>query len=62
MLKKLRKILLPALMAVLVAGPAFAQSVCGEHGRIVEQLEKSYKEVPQAMGLSSDGSVFEVFA
>ena len=56
------KLLIVALAAVVSAAPAFASRVCGERERMAQQLERNYKEVPQAVGLSSEGRVIEVFA
>lgn len=62
MLKTFLKMLTVMSAAALVISPAFAQSACGERAPFVQQLEKVHHETPQAMGLSSDGGVFEVFA
>ena len=40
--------------------PAAAQAVCGDHTDLLNGLEKSYSERPQAMGLSADGKVIEL--
>lgn len=52
------------LTAVLLWGaalvPATAQAMCGDRGEILEQLQQSYAERPQAIGLSQDGGLLEV--
>jgi len=46
-----------------VGGQASAQiAACGDRGSIAEKLDDGYSEQPVAMGLSTDGSVIEVFA
>jgi hypothetical protein len=48
--------------AILMAGQADAQAVCGSHDQIVAQLGEVYKETQQSLGLAANGSVIEVFA
>ncbi len=60
----LRKALLTVgtvLMASVVATPAFAQMVCGNHEDIKKRLETGYQEVPTGMGLAGNGGVIELF-
>jgi hypothetical protein len=38
------------------------QRLCGGREAILERLDKSYEEKPQAIGLSTDGGVVEIFA
>ena len=42
--------------------PATAQSVCMTHAEVEKQLGTKYAESPVALGLASNGSVFEVFS
>jgi len=42
--------------------PAAAQAVCMTHGEVEKQLGTKYAESPVALGLASNGSVFEVFS
>lgn len=46
--------------SVPLGGSAAAASVCGNRGAIVKRLEERHKEKSQALGLSSEGAVFEV--
>lgn len=59
----LRKLVtaLGAMMLVLLANDATAQTVCGERAELVSRLEKGYAESPRSLGLASNGTVFEVF-
>ena len=43
------------LGATLDSQPAFAQRVCGLHTDIVKKLAKIHSEIPQAIGISSEG-------
>ena len=57
-----------AILGVLLIGSSFistaaaAQPVCGSHGAISENLNKGYAEAPVSMGVTTSGSVIEVFA
>lgn len=53
--------LLTALMSV-IALPAFGQSACLPHGKLVDLLSGRYSEQRIAMGLESNGRLFEIFA
>jgi hypothetical protein len=56
---------LAALSIAFVSQSAGAQPqrpLCGSRNIILEQLDKSYSEKPQAVGLSADGGVVEIFA
>jgi hypothetical protein len=56
------------VMSALVIGlatlpaAARAQLVCGDRGTVVSGLEKNFSEAPVSMGLSSNGSIIEIFA
>jgi len=52
-----------ALVLCLSAQPSAAQvqMMCGDRGKVVSSLEKSYAEAPVSMGLASNGAVIEVF-
>jgi len=47
---------------MLGAARADAQSACADHDQVVQQLGQAYGETRQSLGLSSDGSVIEIFA
>ena len=54
-----------ALSALLIGWGALSSTVradvvCGQRGDIIARLHKKYAEVPEAMGLSSNGTVVEV--
>lgn len=46
--------------ALLASRSAHAQQLCGERAMILKDLAGRYSEAPQAMGLSSEGTVVEV--
>ena len=48
------------LGATLDSRSAFAQQVCGPHTAIVKNLAKIHSEIPQAIGISSEGALLEV--
>jgi len=48
--------------AAAAAGPAFAQAIWTDRTVIVKELSSGYSENPAALGLTSDGSVLELFA
>ena len=49
-----------ALAALIFAAPTWAQTVCGERTRFLEQLGKRFKEAPAALGVVDNGSVLEL--
>jgi hypothetical protein len=50
------------LGAALLALPAFAgETVCAERSVVLKQLSKEFSEQPIAIGLGSNGNVFELF-
>ena len=53
---------LVVLAALWASSPtqADAQALCGERADILETLERTYGEKPQAIGLSQDGGLVEV--
>lgn len=58
-----------SILGVLLIGSSFistaaaaAQSVCGTHGTVSENLKKGYAEAPVSMGVTTNGAVIEVFA
>lgn len=54
---------LAATFALAVAAPgAQAQPRCYEHGKVLDQFLKTYKEVPVAAGLTGDGRMLEVLS
>ncbi len=60
MLRKLVTVL-GAMMLVLLAEHATAQTICGDRAELVSRIEKGYAESRRSLGLASDGAVFEVF-
>jgi hypothetical protein len=46
--------------SVPLSSPAAAANVCGDRGVIVKRLEERHQERRRALGLSSEGAVFEV--
>ncbi len=52
--------LLGAAFVGLHAVPSSAQTVCGEHAKLVDMLGVTYAEKAVAMGLTSTGAVIEV--
>ena len=56
-------ILVALVIASFVVAPtALAQSVCGSHKMVAENLRKTYAETPISMGVTVGGAVVEVFA
>ena len=53
---------LAALIIILFSGDAIGQilSLCGERTKIVNDLKRTYSEVPVAIGLGSNGGLVEV--
>jgi hypothetical protein len=41
--------------------PAAAQAACGTHSEVVKTLDKEFGEQPVAVGLSSVGTIIQVF-
>ncbi len=52
---------LAATMLVVAADHATAQAVCAERAELASRLENRYTEFPRALGLASNGTVFELF-
>ncbi len=52
---------LGAMMLVLLADHATAQTICGDRTELVNRLEKGYAESPRSLGLASNGAIFEEF-
>lgn len=54
----------PAVLAaaILWAGPAAAQTVCGARAQIVAELERKYGETRRSVGLQEGRGVVEVYA
>ncbi len=61
------------MRSILIAGLLFAgwiafppavqaQAVCGPRAEVVERLKNGFSEAPVSSGLSSNGSMVEVFA
>lgn len=48
--------------AALVAFPASAQTVCGDHKEIADRLAADHSESRVGIGLEKDGGVIEIFA
>jgi len=63
-MRRYKKTILIALIfgSFLLAPAALAQTVCGQHGSVTDNLKRSYSEAPVSMGLMPDGGVIEVFA
>jgi hypothetical protein len=57
-------LLLALFCTACAVHPAAAQPrpICGERSKILQHLDTSYREKPQALGLSADGGVLEVLA
>lgn len=53
---------LAALSIIATASSASAQSACLPHGKLVDLLDGRYSEQRVAVGLESNGRLFEVFA
>ena len=53
---------LPALVLAgfLLTFPSQAHALCGDRVSVLNNLEETYSEVPEARGLASNGSVVEV--
>lgn len=49
-------------MASKPAGAQEVQMIWAERAVVVEQLEKKYTEIPRALGVTSDGSILELFS
>jgi hypothetical protein len=46
--------------AVVAATPAMAQTICGERRDFLKQLDSSYGEQTEALGIAANGAVLEV--
>lgn len=54
-----------AAALVMLSGlwtPASAQTVCSARSNVIEQLGTQYAEAPVSMGLTSNGTLIEVFS
>lgn len=49
-------------LALTIALPAAAQTICGERTEIVRHLDQNYKENTVALGLAENGGLLEVLA
>lgn len=47
--------------AILCAGPAGAQTVCGGHAKFTETLAQKYEEMPSAYGIVGQRNLVELF-
>ena len=61
------KMSMPALLAaalILMASgkPAEAKQLCSQHGKVIAQFAKVYKELPVAGGLTRDGRLVQVLS
>jgi hypothetical protein len=50
------------ILAALFGGPAFAAQQCGPRDQVLAGLEARWSETRQMAGMSSAGSVVEIFA
>ncbi len=50
------------LALLLASAPASAQPACLPHGKLVDLLDGRYSEQRIAVGLESNGRLFEIFA
>ena len=48
------------LLALLIALPATAQSICVQHADMLSGLEEYYNEMPSTMGLTKNGNMVEI--
>ncbi|MGQ0486571.1 MAG: hypothetical protein ACT4SY_14615 [Hyphomicrobiales bacterium] len=58
------RVCLPVVAGVLAfaaAGPAGAQSVCGERAEIIKVLDNKYHEMPKAFGIAGQRNLVELF-
>ena len=60
-MKKGFKIVLMSALAASLAGPAIAQTACGDRDKIVGQLQAKYKESHRASGLETDTKMVEIW-
>lgn len=51
-----------AFFFALIASPALADVICQPRSVFVEHLKEEYDEHPQALGLTNDARLIEVFA
>lgn len=50
------------IMFFLSAPAALAQSICGNHKLVTDNLRQEYAETPVSMGVTAGGAVVEVYA
>lgn len=50
-----------AIMAILATPASSEENVCGKRDDIVSRLEQGYQEFNSAMGMSTNGSLVELF-
>jgi hypothetical protein len=60
MLKVLTALSCLPLLAGLTSAPAEAQSVCGEHSKLLSALADKFDEMPQAFGLAGEQALVEL--
>ncbi len=53
--------LVAAALAFAAAGPAAAQSVCGDRAEIIKVLGNKYQELPAAFGIAGQRNLAELF-
>jgi hypothetical protein len=47
---------------VMASQPAFAGAACAPHNEFAKHLATNYHEESQGVGVTNDGSLFEIFA
>ncbi len=60
----IHRVCLPVVAAALAfaaAGPAEAQSVCGDRAEIIKVLGNKYQELPAAFGIAGQRNLAELF-
>ena len=62
MLRVLGATMLALVLLLGVQSSASAQSACASHAEVTKQLGSAYSESPVAIGLASNGGVYEVFS
>jgi hypothetical protein len=55
-------LLVGAIVSALATGSAMAQTICGDHDKIVSRLSKDYGETRIGIGLIDVDKLVEVFA
>jgi hypothetical protein len=48
------------VLALVSATPALAQTLCGDRSEFLKQLDRSYGEHTEALGIAANGAVLEV--